>query len=189
MIPMLLLLAAQVSSEPHPVPFMREIRQGPMPFQERTMSQPHRFSDDRMFPDIAIGALSIDGDTLYVQLTNRGLSATRTNAMVVARAQSNGMVSDLAETRTGRLSPGETRWVPLKGFSVRTASTHGAVFSLSGATTVSAAVQLVPSSAGALDRSGDGCGECTLEMKDGNNQLTLSGPAILHGKPGETPKT
>jgi hypothetical protein len=95
----------------------------------------------------------------------------------------------LAEARTGRLSPGESRWVPLKGFSVRTASTHGAVFSLSGAMTVSAAVRLVPSSAGALDRSGDGCGECTLEMKDSNNQLTLSGAAILHGKPTETPKT
>jgi hypothetical protein len=189
MIPMLFVLAAQVTSEPHPVPFMREIRQGPMPFQERTMSQPHRFSDDRMFPDIAIGALSIDGDTLYVQLTNKGLSATRTNAMIVARAQSNGMVSDLAEARTGRLSPGESRWVPLRGFSVRTASTRATVFSLAGATTISAAVHLIPSSAGALDRSGDGCGECTVEMKDGNNQLTLSGSAIGHGKPQQAPKT
>ncbi len=189
MIPMLLLLAAQASATPHPVPFMREIRQGPMPFQERTMSQPHRFSDDRMFSDIAIGALSVDGDTLYVQLTNKGRSATRANAMVVARAQANGLLSDLAEARTGRLSPGETRWVPLKGFSVRTASTNPTVFSLTGASTVSAAVRLIPSGAGALDRSGDGCGECTLEMNDGNNQLTLQGAAVRHGKPIETPKT
>src|SRR5215213_3017941 len=104
---------------PREMPFIREPRvAGPTAVNFGTLSQPHRYSDDRMFPDIAIGALSIDGDTLYVQVTNKGRSPTRASTLVVARAQSAGARSDLAQARTGRLAPGETRWVAVKGFSV-----------------------------------------------------------------------
>jgi len=190
LVPLLLALAPaaavvpQAPVQPRDMPFIREPRvAGPTALEWRTMSQPHANSDDRMFPDIAIGALSIDGDTLYVQLTNKGRSGTQTGALVAARAVAGGMKSDLIEVKTGRLAPGETRWVPLKGFSVKTASTNGTVFALANATVVSAVARLLPSSAGTLDRSGQGCGECTTEMDDSNNTLTLSGAAIKHGAP------
>jgi hypothetical protein len=169
---------------PREMPFIREPHvAGPTAVQFGTLSQPHRYSDDRMFPDIAIGALSIDGDTLYVQVTNKGRSPTRASTLVVARAQSAGARSDLAEARTGRLAPGETRWVAVKGFSMKTPSKSGPVFALGNASAVSAAARLLPSSSGMLDRSGQGCGDCSAEMGEDNNQLTLSAAAIKHGRP------
>jgi len=165
-------------------PFIREPRvAGPTAVEFRTLSQPHPNSDDRTFPDIAISALRIDGDTLYVQLTNKGRSGTQSSTLIAARAVSAGMKSDRAEVRTGRFAPGETRWVPIRGFSVKTASNGGSVFSLASASVVSAAARILPSTAGTLDRSGEGCGECTEEMDETNNVLTLSGDAIKRGPP------
>jgi flagellar basal body L-ring protein FlgH len=165
-------------------PHIREPNiQGPTPYENHSLSQPHPNSDNRMFPDIALKALKVDGDTLYVQLTNKGRSATQSTTLVAARAVANGMKSDLAQARTGRLAAGESRWVPVKGFSVRTASTSGAVFALSNATLVSAAARILPSAAGTLDRSGQGCGSCTAEADESNNELTRSGAAIEHGRP------
>lgn len=174
----------EIAPEPQQMRIIREpMVAGPTPLEFRTLSQPHPNSDDRMFPDIAIGAMNIDGDTLYVELTNKGRSATQTPTLVAARAVSGAMRSDLVEVKTGRLAAGESRWVPVKGFSVKTASTSGTVFALANATVVSAAARLLPSSVGALDRTGQGCGECTTEMSEDNNQLTLRGSAIGHGAP------
>ena len=163
---------------------MREPRQaGVTPYENRTLSMPHRNSDDRMFPDIAIGALQIDGDTLYVKVINKGRGPVQVPIMVAARAEANGVRSEALQARTGKLAGGESRWVPLRGFSFKAASTNAPVFELASAKLVSAVVHLVPSSASVLDRSGQGCGECTREMDEANNSLTASGDALKHGKP------
>lgn len=157
--------------------------QGPMPAENIYLRPGHKGSDDRMFPDIAIGALRIDGDTLYVRVTNKGHVPTGTFTLIAARAQVGGMTSDLAQARTGRLAAGENRWVAIKGFSVKTASNSAPVFALANASQVSAVARLLPSSAGTLDRSGQGCGDCAADADESNNSLTLSGDAIGHGKP------
>jgi hypothetical protein len=167
---------------PREVPMTREFV-GPTPVENIWLRPGHKNSDDRMFPDIAIGQLQIDGDTLYVKLINRGHGATQAQTLVVARAEAGGVKSDLAQVRTGKLTAGESRWVPVKGFSFRTASTAESVFALANASVVSAAARLLPSTAGALDRSGQGCGDCTVEMDEANNVLTLAGDAIKHGRP------
>lgn len=190
-VPLLLALApapataAQVPSQPREMPFIREPRvAGPTPFEWRTMSQPHPNSDDRMFPDIAVKGMRIDGDTLYVQVVNQGRGSARTPILIVARAAENGMKSDEVQARTDRLAAGESRWVPLRGFSVKSASLVAPVFQLAAASTVSAAAWLMPSTSGTLDRSGQGCGECTDDADQSNNLLTLSGQAIARGLPG-----
>jgi hypothetical protein len=169
---------------PRDMPFIREPRvAGVTPGENHTLSQPHPNSDDRMFPDIAIKDLKIDGDTLYVRLANLGRGGARVPILLAARAMAGGVKSDVAQIRTNRLAAGETRWVPIKGFSVKTAATAPSVFALANATAVSAAARLVPSSAGTLDRSGQGCGDCTSEIDETNNVLTLSGEALKRGKP------
>lgn len=190
-VPLLLALApapatvAQVPSQPREMPFIREPKvAGPTPFEWRTMSQPHPNSDDRMFPDIAVKGMRIDGDTLYVQVVNQGRGSARTPILIVARAAENGMKSDEVQARTDRLAAGESRWVPLRGFSVKSASLVAPVFQLAAASAVSAAAWLMPSTSGTLDRSGQGCGECTDDADQSNNLLTLSGQAIARGLPG-----
>jgi hypothetical protein len=184
-----LILAAPASAAlpaappmPHEVPMRREFV-GPTPGENHTLSMPHPNSDDRMFPDIAIGALQIDGDTLYVRLINRGSGPAQVPIVVAARAKIGGVATDLAQARTGKLMAGESRWVQVKGFSMKTAATNAPVFALENAGAVSAIARLVPSSAGVLDRSGQGCGECTAEMDLANNSVTLAGTAIKHGRP------
>ena len=183
----LLLLAAalQAPAAAPPPRFLPELTpvQGPMPYPERTWSMPHPNSNERMFPDLAIKDLRIEGDTLYVEVANIGKAEARVPILVAARAIANGAKSDLAEVRTGRMAAGETRWVAIKGFSIRTAASTPAVFSLDNATTVSAVVRLMPSSAGMLDRTGDGCQDCTAEADESNNVLTLSGASLKHGRP------
>jgi hypothetical protein len=179
-----MLAAAPIRVIGPPTPMIREIQQGPMPFEWRTMSQPHANSDDRMFPDIAIKDMRIDGDTLYVRLANQGRGSTQVPIMVVARAAENGIKTDEVQARTARLAAGESRWVPLKGFAVKTAAIAAPVFDLSAANIVSAAAWLMPSTASALDRSGQGCGECASDADTSNNLLTLKGAAIGRGAPG-----
>lgn len=190
LVPLLLALApapvtaAQVPSEPRAVPEMREPRvAGPTAFEWRTMSQPHPNSDDRMFPDIAIGDMRIVGDTLYVELVNQGRGSARTPIAVIARAAENGMKTEEVQARTGRLAAGEKRWVSLKGFAVKTAAMASPVFDLSTAEVVSAAAWLVPSSVGALDRSGQGCGDCAADANPSNNILTLRANSISRTLP------
>ena len=163
---------------------MREpTRAGPTPFEWRTMSQPHPNSDDRMFPDIAVKDLRIVGDTLYVELANQGRSATRVPIMVIARAAENGMKTDEVQARTDRLGAGQTRWVQLKGFGVKPAAIKSPVFDLSSADLVSAAAWLLPSTAGTLDRSGQGCGDCAADADTSNNILSLKGASIGRSPP------
>jgi hypothetical protein len=147
------------------------------------MSQPHPNSDDRMFPDIAVKDMRIAGDTLYVQLANTGRGSSRAPIMVVARAAENGMKTEEVQARTGRLGAGESRWVPLKGFAVRTAAIKSPVFDLSAADLVSAAAWLLPSTASMLDRSGQGCGDCSTDADTSNNVLSLKGTAIGRSPP------
>jgi hypothetical protein len=176
--------AAQVPAAPmipREMPMIREPRvAGPTALEWHTLSQPHPKSDDRMFPDIAVKDMRIDGDTLYVRLVNQGRGSARTPIMVVARAAENGMKTDEVQLRTDRLAAGESRWVPLKGFSVKSASVTAPVFDLASASAVSAAAWLLPSTAGALDRSGQSCGECATDSDTSNNLLTLQGNSIKH---------
>jgi hypothetical protein len=175
-------LAAPQAPIPREVPMRREFV-GPTPGENHWLSMPHRNSDDRMFPDIAIGELRVDGDTLYVKVINNGQSEARGPILIAARALANGAQSGVVQTRTGKLEPGQSRWVTLSGFSVKTAATTPSLFALQNATAVSAVAKLVPSSAGALDRSGQGCGECTREMDETNNSLTAEGSRLKHGRP------
>jgi hypothetical protein len=175
------LAAAPMARE---MPRIEPFKQGPMPAENIYLRPGHKNSDDRMFPDIAIGALSVDGDTLYVKLINKGRSRTETPIQIAARAEANGVRSDLAQLRIeGQLKAGESKWVALHGFSFKTASTSAPVFALENATVVSAAARLLPSTAGALSRSGQGCGACTTESDASNNMLTLAGSALGHGRP------
>jgi hypothetical protein len=187
LVPLLLALAPAAEVAPAPVrevPLMREPRvAGPTAFEWRTMSQPHPNSDDRMFPDIAVKDMRIDGDTLYVRLANQGRRPSQAPIMIVVRAAENGMKTDEVRTRTNRLAAGESRWVALKGFAIKSASIATPVFDLASASAVSAAAWLLPSSAGTLDRTGQGCGECTADADETNNVLTLQAAAIGRGAP------
>jgi hypothetical protein len=180
-----LMLAAALQAAPTTpqLHFLPELPQGPMPYAERTWSMPHPNSTDRMFPDMAIKDMRVDGDTLYVELANIGGGDVRVPILVAARAVANGTRSDVAEIRTSRMAARETRWVAIRGFSIKTAAAAPSVFALDNATTVSAVVRLMPSSAGMLDRTGDGCHQCTTESNEANNTLTLSGSALTHGRP------
>jgi hypothetical protein len=187
MLNFLLILAAAPgpAMAPHE-PIMREIRILPMPYEWHTLSQPHPNSDDRMFPDIAVKDMRIDGDTLYVRVINQGRGSARAPITIVARAASNGMKSQEVQAHTPRLTAGESRWVALKGFSVKAASVSPPVFDLASANAVSAAAWLLPSTAGSLDRSGHGCGQCSIDLDEGNNILNLNGNSIARGRPFST---
>jgi hypothetical protein len=181
-----ILAAAPAASMSPPTPMMRETRILPMPAEWHTLSQPHPNSDDRMFPDIAVKDMRIDGDTLYVQLLNKGRGGSRVPIEVIARAASNGVKSDEIQIRTPGLAAGESRWVALKGFSIKSASIAAPVFDLASASAVSAAAWLLPSTASSLDRSGQGCGECTTDSDEKNNILNLNGNSIARGRPLST---
>lgn len=181
-----ILAAAPGGAMVHTGPIMRETRILPMPYEWHTLSQPHANSDDRMFPDIAVNDMRIDGDTLYVRVVNKGRGGARVPIEVIARAASNGMKSEEVAVRTPRLAAGESRWVVLKGFSVKSASISAPVFDLATASAVSAAAWLLPSTAGSLDRSGQSCGECSTDSDETNNILNLNGNSIVHGRPAST---
>lgn len=144
--------------------------QGPTIGENRTMSQWHPGSDDRMFPDIAVKQLRIDGDTLYVLVTNQGGKSAQ-RIQVQARAEANGLTSDAAPARLTALTAGESKWVPLGHFKV----------ALADAGVVSAAVRM-PAAAAALDRSGQGCDACT-DVNPANDSLTAPVASVARGKP------
>lgn len=141
--------------------------QGPTIGENRTLSQWHPGSDDRMFPDIAVKDLRIDGDTLYVLVTNEG----RKNAarvQVTARAESNGVKRGAGSARLPTLSAGESRWVSLGHFA------------LANTNMISAAVRL-PAPPG-LDRSGQGCDACA-DVNQANDSFSAAPSSIARGKP------
>jgi hypothetical protein len=151
------------------VPRIRE-RVGTTPFENHTLSQPHRNMDDRMFPDIAVKDMRIDGDTLYVLVKNQGGSSARGPIRVVARAEANGVRSDARPARLSMLGPGESRWVPLEHFKV----------ALADASRVSVTAVAAPPPA--LDRSGQDCNQCT-DLNEENNGLSAPSAAIGRGRP------
>jgi hypothetical protein len=181
----MLMLAPTVAANGPPARPIQEFRQGPMPAENIWLrpAHPQGFDDGRMFPDIAIGEFRIDGDTLYVRVLNKGHSPTPGGVLVAARAAENGSKTELVEQRTAKLLPGEARWVTLRGFAVKTAAAAPAVFALESASAVSAVARMMPSSAPALDRSGETREVGTEEGDEANNVLTLAAEAIKHGKP------
>jgi hypothetical protein len=181
MLSFLAFAAAFVVQDQGPIVTTVDPSQGAMPGENSALAPPHKGSDDRMFPDIEIGALRIDGDTLYVQVRNIGKSPSQGSVLVSARASDSGMRSEPVQARTARLQPGETRWVSLRGFSVKTASNTSPVFALASATSIAASAQLLPVSA-QLDRSGQARQE-TADGDENNNSLVVEGSAIGRGAP------
>lgn len=159
--------------------------QGPMPGENRTLSQDHPNRDERMFPDLAVKDLRIHEDTLYVLVTNEGGARAKGPIRITARAEANGVKSEAPAARIGSLKGGESRWVPLTDFSVKTASTtpSAPIFALGGANIVSAAVQLPPPGS-AFDRTGQSCSrDCIQELDEANNGFSAAGSAIARGRP------
>ena len=138
---------------------------GPTIGENRTMSQWHPGSDNRMFPDVAVKDLRIDGDTLYVLIINQGGK----NAQKIQVSAKTQGASETA--RLTSLTAGESKWVSLAHFKT----------ALADASVVSAAVRLsaVPS---ALDRSGQGCDACT-DVNEANNSLSAPASSIARGRP------
>jgi len=187
MFQLLILALATAAQDPNGVIFVRhDPPQGPMAGENHTLSQPYPGQDLRTFPDIVIGDLRIDKDTLYVLVTNKGEARAKGPIRITARAEANGVKSEAGAARISNLKGGESRWVPLTDFAVKTASTtpSAAIFALDSASTVSAAVRLPPPAT--LDRSGQGCVAsrgCIQELDETNNGFSAAGSAIARGRP------
>jgi hypothetical protein len=143
---------------------------GPTPAENIWLRPAHKNSDDRMFPDIAVKDMRIEGSTLYVLVKNQGGSSARGPIRVTARAEANGVKSDAPPARLASLGAGESRWVPLEHFKV----------ALAEASRVSAVALAAPPPA--LDRSGQACNRCT-DLDQANNGLTAPSSAIARGRP------
>ncbi|HEU4704689.1 MAG TPA: hypothetical protein VFS45_03125 [Sphingomicrobium sp.] len=165
----------------------RDPPQGPMPGENRTLSQPHPNATARTFPDLAVKDMRIDGDTLHVLVANQGKARARGPIRIDARAESNGARAESAPARTGRLAGGESRWVPVRNFALKSAAAGRAmVFALEGSAVVSATVQLAPPMPAAVDRSGQAClpsRGCLVEFDLANNGLRAEGRSIARGRP------
>ena len=166
----LLMLALAAAAQDDSVIRGLDPPQGPMPGENRTLSQDHPNRDERMFPDLAVKDLRIDQGTLYVLVTNKGEGRAKGPIRVTARTEANGTKSDAPVARIGSLKGGESRWVPVRNFA------------LDGATLVSAAVELPPPVSSAVDRSGQGC-DCIPELDETNNGYSAAGSAIARGRP------
>ncbi len=181
---MLILALAAVAQDRGPLFVNHDPPPGPRPAENHTLSQPHRNMDARMFPDLAVKDLRIDGDTLYVLVANQGGARSGGPIRVAAQAEVNGARIVAGPARIGRLKGGETRWVPLNRFSVAAASIAGAVpmlFALDDASVVLAEVS-VPAESASLDRTGQGC-DCVDEVDLSNNGVRADGKAITRGRP------
>jgi len=167
----LLLLAGQVQPVTNPSGFIFSVdpRQGVMPAENILLRPGHKNSDDRMFPDLAVKEMRIDGNTLYVRVSNEGRRGAKGPIRVTAQSAENGVKHKAAPARIDKLRPGESRWVPVK-------------FALAQSSVVSA--QVVPPQAPpwTLDRSGRGCEDCE-DRNGANNVLTAAAGSIARGKP------
>ena len=184
---LILALAAAVQAADPPI-ITRDPPQGAMPGENRTLSQPHPYATDRTFPDLAINGLRLDGDTLYVLVVNQGGARARGPIRVTARAESNGVGIEAAPARTAALKSGESRWVPLRQFSLKSASAarSASVFALEDASVVSATVSLAPPISAAVDRTGQAClpsRGCVGESNEANNSVRAQGQSIPRGRP------
>src|SRR5438445_13708193 len=103
-------LAAPAAATPPQTPLppalpIRELFQGPMPVSDKVLPPRHANSDERMFPDIAIGEMKVDGDTLYVRVLNKGASSTPGPVLVAARAEENRSQTALVAQHTAHMLP------------------------------------------------------------------------------------
>jgi hypothetical protein len=182
----LLMFALATTAQENPPVFRRlDPPQGPTAGENRTLSQWHANQDLRTFPDLAVNELRIDEGTLYVRVANKGKARAKGPISITARAETNGVTSEAVAVRIDGLKGGESRWVPLTGFSVKTASAVASapVFALGNASVVSAAIKLPPPSS-TFDRSGQSCSrDCRQELDDSNNDFSANGSAIVRGRP------
>lgn len=180
---LLLGLFAAAQSLPEGI-IARDPPQGPMPGENRTLSQWHPGADDRMFPDLAVKGLRIDGDMLYVQVVNLGRATANGPIWVAANAQADGIRSEAQPARMGKLTGGESRWVRMGQFSLKSASrtASGPIFVLESAELVSASIKQAAPATRTLDRTGRGCDRCH-EVDTSNNSLNMTGAAIERGRP------
>lgn len=184
----LLVFALAAAAQDPPPLFTRDPRPGVTPGENRTLSQQHPNATARTFPDMAIKGLRIDGDTLLVLVANDGEARARGPIRITAQAEANGTRAEAALARTGSLLSGQSRWVPLRGFAVKSASSAGAgsVFALEDAALVSVSVALAPAISAAVDRTGQAClpsRGCILERNEANNSVRALGKAIPRGRP------
>ncbi len=185
---LILALAAAAAQDSNPPILTRDPRPGVTPVENRTLSQPHPYATDRMFPDLAIKGVRIEGDTLYVLVVNDGKARARGPIRVTARAETHLFNGVAAPVRIGNLKAGDSRWVPLRHFSVKSASAarSASVFALEDARLVAATVSLSPPISAAVDRSGQAClpsRGCVREPNEANNSFRAEGDAILRGRP------
>ena len=173
----LLAFAAAQETPPLVVIPQEPFRPGPTAAEFRTLSQPWRGNQpERMFPDLTIKDIRIDGDSLYVLVANEGAVRARGPIRVSVHAEANGARTDAATARTDTLDGGESRWVAVKDRALASIDWADAQVSASAA---QAAV--VPR---ALDRTGQlhrqvGVGD----VNEANNSLTLAASAIMQGRP------
>ena len=167
----LLLLAAAAEPGNPPVHPLLEIVRLPTAAENIYLRPGHANSDDRMFPDIAVKDMRIDGDTLYVLVKNQGGRSAR-GIQVTAQAEGNGAKSDAAPARLANLPAGKSKWVTIGKFKIV----------LADASLVSAAAKLPAATPAALDRSGGGCDGCS-DLNETNNSLTEEASSIARGKP------
>ena len=184
----LLILALAAAAQDRQTIVIPDPPAGPMPGENRTLSQPHPYATARTFPDVAVKSLRIDGDTLYVLVANDGEARARGPILISAQAESNGARALAVPARIAGLLSGQRRWVPLRNFSVKSAAANGtaAVFALEDASFVSASATLATPMSAAVDRTGQGClpsRGCVVEPNEANNSLRADGKAILRGRP------
>jgi hypothetical protein len=185
----LLVFAFAAAAQEQPPPLLgRDPGPGVTQAENRTLSQPHPFATARTFPDMAIKGLRIDGDTLHVLVANDGEARARGPIRIAARAEADGAKAEAAPARTGSLASGQSRWVPLRNFSVKSASAarSGSVFALEDAALVWVSVALAPAMSPAVDRTGQAClpsRGCMLERNEANNSVRAIGKAIPRGRP------
>lgn len=162
----------------------RDPPQGPTPGENRSLSQWHPGADDRMFPDLAIKDLRIDGDILYVHVVNQGGSKADGPIWVAANAQADGIRGEARPARMGKLLGGESRWVRIGQFSLKSASrsASGPIFVLESADLVSANIKQAAAATRTLNRTGQACDRCH-EVDTSNNSLSMPGSAIERGRP------
>lgn len=180
---LLLGLFAAAQSLPEGI-IARDPPQGPMPGENRTLSQWHPGADNRMFPDLAIKDLRIDSDILYVHVVNQGSNMADGPIWVAANAQADGIRGEARPARLGKLMGGESRWVRIGQFSLKSASrsASGPIFVLESADLVSANIKQASPVTRTLDRTGQGCDQCH-EVDTSNNSLSMPGAAIGRGRP------
>ena len=184
---LLITLAAAAQEVPRPVIIPEPNISGPTPVEFRTLSMPHRNSKPiRLYPDVAIKDVRIDGNTLHVLVANQGRVRTNGSLKVTARAQGNGLEAEAAPVRIGSLPAGQSRWVALSRFAVKAAARAAPDFALQDAALVSADVRQQSQMSRAVDRTGQACGSaggCGEELEQGNNRFAAAGSAIARGRP------